>query len=106
MIISLFNVNYNEVRLLVVVLTGFINLRLLYNICKPLNLQRKILLIGCSITFFELLILLPDFFVVNKISILKVIPIIIMAFADTYIISFLEELYDRYIKRSNYVKKV
>ena len=100
MITNIFKINYSEVRLLVVVLTGFINLRLLYNICKPLNLQRKILLVGCSIAFFELLILLPDFFVVNKISLLKLIPIIIMVYADTYVISFLEELYDRYIKRS------
>ena len=100
MITNIFKINYSEVRLLVVVLTGFINLRLLYNICKPLNIQRKILLVGCSIAFFELLILLPDFFVVNKISLLKLIPIIIMGYAYTYVISFLEELYDRYIKRS------
>ena len=102
MITNLFNISYDDVRIIVVSLTGFINLRLLYNICKPLNLQRQILLIGCTITFFELLILLPSLFLVNKYSIINVIVIIIMSIANTYIISFLEELYDKLFKRSKY----
>lgn len=106
MITNLFNIKYDDVRIIVVSLTGFINLRLLYNICKPLNLQRQILLIGCTITFFELLILLPSLFLVNKYSIINVIVIIIMSIANTYIISFLEELYDKLFKRSKYAKEV
>ena len=106
MITNLFNISYDDVRIIVVSLTGFINLRLLYNICKPLNLQRHILLIGCTITFFELLILLPSLFLVNKYSIINVIVIIIMSIANTYIISFLEELYDKLFKRSKYAKEV
>ena len=106
MITSLFNISYDDVRIIVVSLTGFINLRLLYNICKPLNLQRQILLIGCTITFFELLILLPSLFLVNKYSIINVIVIIIISIANTYIISFLEELYDKLFKRSKYAKEV
>ena len=102
MITNLFNIKYDDVRIIVVSLTGFINLRLLYNICKPLNLQRQILLIGCTITFFELLILLPSLFLVNKYSIINVIVIIIMSIANIYIISFLEELYDKLFKRSKY----
>ena len=106
MITSLFNISYNDVRIIVVSLTGFINLRLLYNICKPLNLQRQILLVGCTITFFELLILLPSLFLVNKYSIINVIIIIIMSVANTYIISFLEDIYDKLFKRSKYAKQV
>lgn len=106
MITNLFNISYNDVRIIVVSLTGFINLRLLYNICKPLNLQRQILLVGCTITFFELLILLPSLFLVNKYSIINVIVIIIMSVANTYIISFLEEIYDKLFKRSKYAKQV
>ena len=105
MITNLFNISYNDVRIIVVSLTGFINLRLLYNICKPLNLQRQILLVGCTITFFELLILLPSLFLVNKYSIINVIVIIIMSVANTYIISFLEEIYDKLFKRSKYAKQ-
>ena len=106
MITSLFNISYDDVRIIVVSLTGFINLRLLYNICKPLNLQRQILLVGCTITFFELLILLPSLFLVNKYSIINVIIIIIMSVANTYIISFLEDIYDKLFKRSKYAKQV
>ena len=106
MITNLFNISYNDVRIIVVSLTGFINLRLLYNICKPLNLQRQILLVGCTITFFELLILLPSLFLVNKYSIINVIIIIIMSVANTYIISFLEDIYDKLFKRSKYAKQV
>lgn len=102
MVTNLFNISYDDVRIIVVSLTGFINLRLLYNICKPLNLQRQILLVGCTITFFELLILLPSLFLVNKYSIINVIVIIIMSISNTYIISFLEEVYDKLFKRSKY----
>ena len=52
------------------------------------------LLIFCSISFFELLILLPDLFLVTKFGIVSIIFILILAFIDTYIIDFLEELYD------------
>ena len=106
MITNLFNINYDDIRIIVVSLTGFINLRLLYNICKPLNLQRQILLVGCTIAFFELLILFPSLFLVNKYSIINVIVIIIMSIANTYTISFLEEMYDKLFKRRKYGKEV
>lgn len=102
MITSLFSISYDEVRIIVVSLTGFINLRLLYNICKPLNLQRQILLVGCTITFFELLVLLPSLFLVNRYNIINIIIIVIMSMSNTYIISFLEEVYDKLFKRSKY----
>ena len=97
MICSIFNLNFEDYRLVVVSVTGFITLRLLYTICKPLNLWRKMLLIFCSISFFELLILLPDLFLVTKFGIVSIIFILILAFIDTYIIDFLEELYDKII---------
>lgn len=97
MICSIFNLNFEDYRLVVVSVTGFITLRLLYTICKPLNLWRKMLLIFCSISFFELLILLPDLFLVTKFGIVSIIFISVLAFIDTYIIDFLEELYDKMI---------
>lgn len=106
MITSLFSISYDEVRIIVVSLTGFINLRLLYNICKPLNLQRQILLVGCTITFFELLVLLPSLFLVNRYNIINIIIIVIMSMSNTYIISFLEEVYDKLFKRSKYAKEI
>ena len=104
MVISILNIPYNDVRIIVVSLTGFINLRLLYQVSKPFNLQRQILLVGCFITFFELLVLLPNLFLVNKFNLLSIVVIFIMAFSDVYIINFLEEIYDKLYKRSKYEK--
>ena len=105
MITNILNINYDSVRIIAVSLTGYINLRLLYNICKPLNLQRQILLIGCFITFFELLVLLPNLFLVDKYSIVNIIIIVTICVANNYIISFLEEMYDKLFKRSKYAKE-
>lgn len=105
MITNILNINYDSVRIIAVSLTGYINLRLLYNICKPLNLQRQILLIGCFITFFELLVLLPSLFLVDKYNIVNIIIIVTICIANNYIISFLEEMYDKLFKRSKYAKE-
>ena len=94
MFCTIFNKSFEDYRLVVVAITGFVTLRLLYTICKPLNLWRKILLVFCSISFFELLILLPDLFLVSKFGIVSIAFIVVLAFVDTYIIDFLQEIYD------------
>ena len=99
MFCGVFKESFEDYRLVIVTLTGFITLRLLYTICKPLNLWRKILLIFCSISFFELLILLPDLFLVSKFDIVSIVFIALLGFVDTYIIDFLEELYDKIITK-------
>lgn len=91
---SIFKQSFEDYRLVIVCLTGFITLRLLYTICKPLNLWRQMLLVFCSISFFELLILLPDLFLVSKFDIVSIVFITLLGFIDTYIIDFLEEIYD------------
>ena len=75
-------------------LTGFITLKLLYTICKPLSLWRKVLLIFCSISFLVMLILLPDLFLVGKFGILSIVLILLFAFVDCYVIEFFEKVYD------------
>ena len=94
MFCTIFNKSFEDYRLVVVAITGFVTLRLLYTICKPLNLWRKILLVFCSISFFELLILLPDLFLVSKFGIVSIAFIVALAFVDIYIIDFLQEIYD------------
>lgn len=94
MFCSIFKQNFEDYRLVIVSLTGFITLRLLYTICKPLNLWRKTLLVFCTISFFELLILLPDLFLVSKFDIVSVVFITLLGFVDTYVIDFFEEIYD------------
>ena len=94
MFCGVFKQSFEDYRLVIVCLTGFITLRLLYTICKPLNLWRNILLIFCTISFFELLILLPDLFLVSKFGIVSIVFITLLGFVDTYIIDFFEEIYD------------
>lgn len=95
MFCGVFHQSFEDYRLVIVCLTGFITLRLLYTICKPLNLWRNILLVFCSISFFELLILLPDLFLVKKFDIVSIVFIALLGFIDTYIIDFFEEVYDK-----------
>lgn len=99
MFCSIFGKDFDNYRLVIVSLTGLITLRLLYTICKPLNLWRKILLVFCSISFFELLILLPDLFLVSKFGIVSIIFILVLGFIDTYVIDFLRDLYDKIINK-------
>jgi len=105
MITSLSNISYDDVRIIVVTLTGFINLRLLYNLSKPFNFRRQVLLVGCTITFFELLILLPSLFLVTRFNFINIIVILLMIIADIYIIDFLENMYDKTFRRSKYNEK-
>ena len=104
MFCTIFNKNFESYRLIVVCLTGFITLRLLYTICKPLNLWRKILLLFCTISFFELLILLPDLFLVTKFDIVSIVFITLLAFFDTYIIDFLIDMFDKIVVKIKEVK--
>ena len=104
MFCSIFNQNFESYRLVVVSLTGFITLKLLYTICKPLNLWRQILLIFCTISFFELLILLPDLFLVSKFDIVSIVFITVLGFVDTYIIDFIEEIYDKIVKKTRGIR--
>ena len=96
MITYIFNFDFDIFGVTIVAVTGFINLRLLYNISKPLSLARKILVYFCSITFYLLLIIFSNFFLVKKINILSIIFIIILIGSSIYVIEFLERIYDRF----------
>ena len=98
MISNIFNLNFDLFRFTVVAVTGYINLRLLYNISKPLTLLRKILVYFCFISFYLLLIIFNKFFIVSNINYLSIIFIIIIIAADIYIIDFFEGLYDKFAK--------
>lgn len=99
MFCSIFNLNFENYRIIIVTVTGLITLRLLYNICIPLNTLRKILMGFCSITFFLGLILFPDLFLVTKFNILNMLFIALLFFSDLYVIEFLEAIYDKLVKK-------
>ena len=93
----LFKINFDYFRLTVVAVTGYLNLRLLYNISKPLTIMRKILVTFCFITFYVLLIVFRNFLLLESFNLWSIIFIIILVFFDTYITEFLENIYDKFI---------
>jgi len=99
MFCSIFNQNFEDYRIVIVTVTGLITLRLLYNICLPLNIWRKVLMGFCSITFFLGLILFPNLFLITKFNIINIIFTIVLFFCNLYIIEFLEGLYDKVVRK-------
>ncbi len=98
MISSILNLDFDIFRFTIVAVTGYINLRLLYNISLPLTLVRKILVYFCFISFYLLLLIFNKFFLINNIHILSVVFIAIMIVADRYIIDLFESIYDKFMK--------
>lgn len=94
MISYIFSIDFNILRIVVVSTTGFLSLRLLYNISQPLSLLRKILVYSCFVTFYVLLIIFNKFLLVNNIKFISFVFIALLVFADIYISEFLEEAYD------------
>ena len=102
MISYLFKIDFDIFHLTIVSVTGYLNLRLLYNISKPLTTMRKVLVYGCFIVFYVALIIFNKFFLVSNIKFLSILFIIILIFSNMYLTEFLEGLYDKFI---NYYKK-
>ena len=90
----IFNLDFELFRLVVVIVTGYLNLRLLYKVSLPLSFLRKILLIFSSLCFTLLLFLYNEFFLISKYNYISFIFIILLILADNYIVEFFEEMYD------------
>ena len=97
MVTNIFNLDFEIFRFTVVAVTGYLNLRLLYNISQPLTLMRKILVYACFISFYILLIWFRKFFLVNHINVLTFIMIILLIISSSYVTIYLEELYDKVV---------
>ena len=92
MIAYIFKIDFDVFRIVVVATTGYINLRLLYNISKPLSLIRKILVYSCFIAFYGLLIIFRDLLLINKINFISFLFISLLIFADIYLTEFFESI--------------
>ena len=75
MITTLLNVDFERCRIIIVSVTGLISLRLLYEVSKPFTIFKQILMVTCTIVFFELLFLFPSLFSVTRYGIINVIII-------------------------------
>ena len=93
----IFKIDFDVFRITTVAITGYLSLRLLYNISKPLKGFRKGLVYFCIIVFYLALFIFRKFFLIDKINILSVLFMIIIPLADNYITEFLENIYDKFI---------
>ena len=98
MISDIFKIDFDMFRFTVVAVTGYLNLRLLYNISKPLNTWRKILIGFCYSAFYILLLLFWKFFLIERINFWSILFMILLILADRYLTEFFEEIYDKFIK--------
>lgn len=98
MISYIFNLDFDKYRLTIVAVTGYINLRLLYNVSKPLTLMRKILLVFCFLGFYILLFMYRHYLYVDSFNVLTFILLIILIISSNYVTEFLEMCYDKIIK--------
>jgi len=97
MITYIFQLDFEMFRLVLVVVTGYLNLRLLYNVSQPLSIFRKILLILCSLSFVLLLIFFGDFFAIKSYNFMSFIFILLLIYASSYVTMFFEEIYDKIV---------
>ena len=97
MISYILKINFDAFRFTIVAMTGFISLRLLYSISKPLNTLRKILVLLCFISFYLLLIIYRKLLLLNFINIWSILFVILLIISSNYVIEFLESLYDKVV---------
>lgn len=93
----IFKIDFDFFRLIIVAVTGYLNLRLLYKVSLPLSLFRKVLLIFCGGAFYTCLLMFHDFFLIDNYNFLSFILIILLIFSNNYIVDFLEEIYDKIV---------
>ena len=92
-----FKFDFDLFRVVVVFITGYLNLRLLYKISLSLSFFRKTLLFTSSIVFIMFLLLFNDFFLIPNINFISFILICIFIIIDNYICLFLETIYDKIV---------
>ena len=102
---NMFGLDFELFRIVVVIITGYLNIRLLYNLSIPLNKLRKILILFCVISFIVLLIVFGEFFLINSFNVLSLLFTLIFILIDNYIILYLEKIYDKIVLKIDRVKR-
>jgi len=97
MLVDIFNLDYEFFRIIVIGSTGYLNLRLIYKVSIPLTNLRKILLIICFISFYSLLLIFSEFWLIKEYNLLSLIITYIFIYCDNYITDFLEQTYNKII---------
>lgn len=97
MFYSIFKLDFDKYRIVIVAVTGYINLRLLYKVSKPLTFLRKLLLVLCSLVFYFTLFKYSELLFVSNYSWLSIALIVLLIVTNTYITEYLEHCYDKIV---------
>lgn len=89
------NLEFEPFRLVVVAVTGYLNLRLLYGVCDKNKILNKILIWGCSIVFYVLLFTFGDFLLIESYNFLLFVLIALMIISSSLITELFEKIYDK-----------
>lgn len=96
-ITEILKIDYEILRIVVLATTGYLNLRLIYKVGQPLTKLKRILLVFCFISYYSILLIFSKILLIKEYNLWSFIFIILICFADNYIIDFLELIYNKII---------
>lgn len=96
---SIFKISPNEISTLCVILTGYTGFILLYNLCSPFNIIRKILLISMIILFLVGIVGLNTLFSLTTLSPYMIFLMIVLMSISIYMFSLMTTLTNKFIKK-------
>ncbi len=97
-----FNLSQGEYSTICVIITGYIELMLLYNISIPFNFVRKILFYFVSIFFAVGVIFFKELFSLHQLSIIGFITIILLFCISTLLFKYINKLINKHKVTSSY----
>ena len=96
-ITKILKIDYEIFRIVVIATTGYLNLRLIYKVSQPLTKFKKLLLGFCFISYYLILLIIPKILLIKEYNLWSLIFIILICFADNYIIDSIELIYNKII---------
>lgn len=96
--------NIDNLKIIIIALTGAINLLILYKISNPINKIKKIILVVTLLLFIIAITIFKDMFVLNSLNFNNILAIILLFITDILIIKSLEKLYEKIILYKKYDK--
>lgn len=103
---SLFKLTEAEISTISVIANAFICFMLLFKLCKPFNLLRKILFIILLLLFFFQAIILNEIFAMSKLSLIAIIILITVLMFSVTLLNMFSEIFDYFVKKKQKNKKI
>jgi len=89
------NIPHIKVSSIVVILTGFTGLVILFKVSSPFNTMRKILFIAMSVLFFTIIIFFGKQFMIYRLSFIQSIILLVFMLITPLIMKFISNIVDK-----------